>query len=167
MAKKKTVKPKSKKQILRKKPGRPTVYTQELADAICRELANGISLRSVLRGEGMPDGATFFKWMREIDGFSKQYEAAKEESADALIEDMLEIADEALPESKSGDAKRAGAKVAAQRLRVDTRKWAASKLKPKKYGDKLDLTSDGKQLKGNTIVFKGFDEKSGTESGSE
>lgn len=140
----------------KKKRGRPSDYTKALGDIICEQLADGISLRTVLKGKGMPQGATIWRWMRENEDFRKQYESAKEESADALLEDMYAIADEALPESKSGDAKRAGAKVAAQRLRVDVRKWAASKLKPKKYGDKLDLTSDGKQLKGNTIVFKDF-----------
>jgi len=153
---KKTVKPKSKTQLLKRKPGRPTEYTKELGDAICEQLADGISLRTVLLGKGMPQGMTVFRWMRENKEFREQYEAAKEESADAMLEDMFDIADKSLEEAKKGDAKRAGAKVAAHRLAVDTRKWAASKLKPKRYGDKLDLTSDGKQLKGNTIVFKDF-----------
>lgn len=42
------------------------------------------------------------------------------------------------------------------RLRVDTRKWLMSKMKPKKYWEKLDMTSDGKQIKGNAIIFKDF-----------
>lgn len=149
--------PKSKKTILKKDKGRPSDYTKELGDAICEQLADGISLRTVLLGKGMPAGSTVFRWMRENEDFRKQYEAAKEESADALLEDMFDIADKSIEEAKKGDAKRAGAKVAAHRLAVDTRKWAASKLKPKRYGDKLDLTSDGKQLKGNTVVFKQFD----------
>jgi hypothetical protein len=39
------------------------------------------------------------------------------------------------------------------RLRIDARKWVASKLKPKVYGDKTDITSGGEQLKQTTIVI--------------
>jgi hypothetical protein len=44
------------------------------------------------------------------------------------------------------------------KLRVDTRKWLMAKMKPKVYGDKVDVTSDGKQIKGNTIMFGNFKE---------
>ena len=37
------------------------------------------------------------------------------------------------------------------RIRIDTRKWIASKLKPKKYGDKVDVTTDGEKI--NTPVI--------------
>lgn len=118
--------------------GRPSTYTEELSDLICQRLANGESLRSVCRDGAMPVASTVFKWMREHTEFSKQYARAKEESADALLEDMLDIADETDSDN-----------VQVARLRVDVRKWAASKLKPKKYGDKLqqELSGpDGKEL---------------------
>lgn len=130
----------------KKKRGRPTDFTQSLVDEICNRLATGESLRSVCRDEKMPCGQTIFNWFRTQKGFVEQYARAKQESADALAEEIVDIADDSLKESKTGDAKRAGAKVQAMRLRVDTRKWIMSKMKPKKYGDKLDLTSDGKVL---------------------
>jgi hypothetical protein len=91
--------------------------------------------------------------LREHEEFSEQYARAKEESADALVEDMLDIADNAanpvivdgvplVVEGKpvmNADA----AAVAHARLRVDTRKWSASKLKPKKYGDKVTQEVSG------------------------
>ncbi len=128
------------------KGGRPSIYTQELADKICEQLSIGKSLRTVCLSEDMPNISTIFEWFRTKKGFSDQYARAKEESADALFEETIDIADESLAESKSGDAKRAGAKVQAMKLRVDTRKWMMSKMKPKKYGDKIDMTTNGKDL---------------------
>jgi Bacteriophage Sf6, terminase small subunit-like len=109
--------------------GRPSDFTQQLADHICGLISDGRSLRSILRDDDtMPAMSTIFKWLREHQSFSEQYTRAKEEQADALAEDMQDIAD-----NPTGDVQR-------DRLRVDTRKWIASKLKPKKYGDKVDAT---------------------------
>ncbi len=106
---------------------RPSTYNQELADKICAQLADGMSLRSVCNADDMPCKATVFNWFRAYPDFLDQYTRAKEESADALSDDMLDIADD-----KDGDPQR-------DRLRIDTRKWLASKLKPKKYGEKVDV----------------------------
>lgn len=133
--------------------GRPTTYTEELTDIICERLAAGESMRSVSRDKGMPAMSTLFKWLREHPKFSEQYAKAKEESADALVEDMLDIADnvsnpvlvDGVPLEVNGEMVTAvdSASVAHARLRVDTRKWAASKLKPKKYGDKITQEQTG------------------------
>ena len=127
--------------------GRPTKYSLELTDIICERLADGESLRAICRADDMPAAASVFKWLRENEIFSEQYAIAKEESADALVEDMLDIADnEASQELVVDGVKRRvkdGASVAHARLRVDTRKWAASKLKPKKYGDRLVSVHEG------------------------
>lgn len=124
-------------------------YTQEQADLICERLACGESLRSVCRDEAMPAMSTVFKWLRENTEFSEQYAKAKEESADALLEDMLDIADNGASQPLIVDGTpfkdengnvlmvRDGPSVQHARLRVDVRKWAASKMKPKKYGDKV------------------------------
>jgi hypothetical protein len=133
-----------------KKTGRPSVYSLELADKICERLACGESMRSVCRDDAMPAMSTLFKWLREIPQFSQQYEKAKEESAEALMEDILDIADNDVkaPVIVDGEPVIIGGKVVERvdsaavshaKLRVDARKWAASKLKPKKYGDKLNV----------------------------
>lgn len=85
----------------------------------------------------MPHIATIFNWHRSVPGFLEQYTRAKDEQADTNAEDLQEIVDEV----RSGRLDPQSARVAA-----DILKWSSSKLKPKKYGDKLDLTSDGKQL---------------------
>lgn len=140
------------------KVGRPSDYTQELADKICALLAEGASMRSISNLEGFPSCETMFRWIREKPEFREQYARAKEESADLLVEMMMNESDLAIDGAWKADPKAAGAVVQGHRLKVDTLKWTASKLKPKKYGDKVDVTSDGKAIEGNTIVFKNFSE---------
>lgn len=130
-----------------KKIGRPSIFTQELADEICAELAEGKSIRTVCAPEGKPSIQTFFRWLREKESFREQYARAKEEASDALVEEMLDISDDSLPNALENiTEKGANAVVQAHKLKVDTRKWIASKLKPKKYGEKLDVTSDNKPI---------------------
>jgi len=151
-----------------KKIGRPTTYSQELATAICVELAMGKSMRTVCSIEGMPAISSVFKWLREHEEFSEQYARAKEEAVDAMIEDMIDIADDGTNDymtiTKGNNTYNVENREVTNRsrLRVDTRKWIVSKLKPKKYGDKLDVTSKDKEINGNIIVFKDF--KDGTAS---
>lgn len=153
-----------------KKVGRPSKYSQELADRICEQLSEGVSLRRVCLDEDLPSARTVFRWFRENEAFCQQYARAKQESADAMAEDILDIAD-------AGDndlmwIKRGGEDVQVpnnevlqrSRLRVDTRKWLMAKMKPKKYGEKVDVTSDGKRIEGNTIILKDF---SGTQTDSQ
>ncbi len=112
--------------------GRPTDYTQELGDYICGKIMEGNSLVKILAEEGMPHPATIYRWIRLHKDFCDNYERAKEDQADYFVEDILQIADAAKPETVQVD-----------RLKVDTRKWAASKFKPKKYGDKVESTFKG------------------------
>lgn len=142
--------------------GRPSDYTQNKADAICEQLALGVSLRSVCKQEDMPSIATVFKWMRTNEEFLKQYARAKQESADAMAEEVLDIADNSANDYMDKQFGETKVRVVDQeniqrsRLRVDTRKWLMSKMKPKKYADKIDVTSGGETIKGNTIVLSDF-----------
>lgn len=98
----------------------------------------------------MPCVATVFNWFRKYPEFLEQYARAKQESADAFIEEMQDIADDGTNdwmERHNADGKSVGWQlngehVQRSRLRIDTRKWIASKLKPKKYGDKIELAGD-------------------------
>lgn len=132
--------------------GRPTDYTPELGDLICDMLAEGMSLRKVCTNKNMPDKSTVFRWLRIHDAFRDQYTRAKEEAADALAEELLDIADDAANDTmtitKNGRKMEVvnHENINRSRLRVDTRKFLMAKMKPKRYGDKLDLTTDGKEL---------------------
>jgi len=128
------------------KVGRPNEYTQEKAIEICRRLSIGNSLRKVCLDEDMPDVSTVFKWMRENEEFSKQYAQACLERTEAQNEDLLLMGDEAIQMAQAVDSKASGAVVQAFKLKADNFKWSMSKMKPKKYGEHLDLTSDGKAL---------------------
>lgn len=121
------------------KVGRPTIYTKELADKICEMIVDGRSLRTVSKELNFPLSC-FFTWIRTYEEFSKQYARAKEEQAETFTEDMLFIADEVIERDVHGKID-TGA-INRNRLRVDTRKWIASKLKPKKYGDATTLRGD-------------------------
>jgi len=134
------------------KGGRPTMYTPELASEICADLAQGMSLRTVCKSDERPSLQTIFNWFRKVPGFVEQYEKAKQESADAMSEEILDIADDGsndwMEREHGGSISWVtnGESMQRSRLRVDTRKWLMSKMKPKKYGEKLDVTSDGKAL---------------------
>jgi hypothetical protein len=125
---------------------RPSSYTQELADEICAKLAEGISLRTICKADEMPSTQTVFRWIRLHAEFRDQYARAKEESADALVDEMLDIADDgsndwmAVHNEDNVGYRENGEAIQRSRLRVDTRKWIAAKLKAKKYGDKIDHT---------------------------
>lgn len=132
--------------------GRPSIFTQELADRICEEISMGYSMRTVCKADDMPAPASVYKWLRENKAFSEQYARACEERSEAMIEDILDIADDGSNDWMEVNAENNqgwrinGEALQRSRLRVDTRKWYASKMKPKKYGDKLDVTSDGDKL---------------------
>lgn len=105
--------------------GRPSKFTQALADRICERLSAGETLRAVCRDEGMPHERTVRTWALHHETFSPQYAQARETGYATLADEILELADD-----KTADAKRS-------RLQVDTRKWLLSKALPKVYGDKL------------------------------
>lgn len=121
--------------------GRPSDYSQEVADAICERLVNGESLRAICRDEGMPAISTVFRWLGRHPEFSDQYARAREEQAETLADEIVAISDEVEVVAKADgeDVRLAldATAVARNRLRVDARKWVASKLKPKKYGERL------------------------------
>lgn len=109
---------------------RPCEFNREVADAICERIAEGESLRSVCRDANMPNKATVFRWLATIPEFSDQYARARSEQAELYADDIVTIADEEL------DSQRA-------RVRIDARKWVASKLLPKKYGEKSTVAHEG------------------------
>lgn len=117
--------------------GRPSKFSQDMAEKICEQIANGKSLRAICAEDDMPSTTTVFKWLNENQEFSDQYARARDRQADYYFEEIIEIADSVEADS---------ATVAKARLQVDARKWTLSKLAPKKYGEKTELdvkSSDG------------------------
>lgn len=129
--------------------GRPSEFTQEMADAICERIADGQSLRAICLDDGMPSKSTVFKWLGQQEAFADQYARAREAQADALFDEVLDIADEdcliVLRDDGGEPVKAEFDSTAVQRnkLRVDARKWMAGKLRPKVYGDKITQEHTG------------------------
>lgn len=142
--------------------GRPTVYDPDVAAELFAYLSMGEPLRTACAHDNMPGLSTIFRWLSKsneaewADDFREQYARAKEEAADAMAEEILYIADNpqvgeiiVTKPNKKGKMVTETRKedmLGHRRLQIDSRKWLASKLKPKKYGDKLDVTSDGDKL---------------------
>lgn len=121
--------------------GRPTDYSQELADYICERISDGESLRAICEADNMPNRATVFRWLGKHQEFSDQYARAREEQAEALADEIVSIADQMPPTTDNGSTD--SGHVSWQKNRVEARKWVASKLKPKKYGDKVQQEVSG------------------------
>lgn len=115
--------------------GRQSAFTQEEADRICEWIQSGKSLNSYCRKYGR-QAATIYMWMRESAVFAKNYAQAHEDRADTLVEDMLEIADAA---EKAADI----TGVMSAKLRIETRKWIAERMRPTKYGQKAQVEHQG------------------------
>ena len=149
-AKDKPKSPKTPPKKTPKKNGRPSKYTNKLADKICKMIAQGQSVRSICAKKDMISMQTFFRWLRENDKFREQYARACEERSYMHAEDIIEIADNATNdymEKLEGDGYIFNSEnVQRSRLRIDTRKWLMSKLNPKVYGDKLDMTTNGNDI---------------------
>ena len=114
----------------------PDTIAQHKAQIIAR-MCEGESLRAICRTAGFPTASAVIHWIGEDEGFAAQYARAREAQADALFDDLAEVAEAALTAESAVE-------VAARRLIVDTTKWRLSKIVPKKYGDKLELAGDPK-----------------------
>jgi hypothetical protein len=121
---------------------RPIEYrAAELWPAILEQIANGSSLSAIARQKGAPSYSWLKTATRNDPELRKRYEQAVEDRADLLAEEIERLADEPIPEGLDGPG--LSAWVQRQRLRVDARKWTASKLRPKAWGDALQLKVEG------------------------
>ena len=134
-----TVEPQTKKET---KMGRPSIYTEELAHEICVRLGLGESLRKICLDDGMPSLASVMSWLTKKPDFLEQYTRAREIQAETQFDELIDIVDQP-PElshitNNKGElveVKFDSSYVAWMKLRVDTRKWTAARMAPKKYGE--------------------------------
>lgn len=119
---------------------------------ICEEIETGRSLRSILKeDENMPSSSTFFIWLKEDSQKSKRYELATDLRTDILFDEIIEIAynteeGTTTKETERGIEITTGDMLGHRRLKIDALKWSLSKLNPKKYGDKIDMTTGGDKI---------------------
>ena len=142
----------------RKKIGRPSKYTPELAAEICERLSNGEPLRQICRDDHMPAWTAIYAWAAADKDLSERIAQAREQGADAIAEEALEILDSP-PEyvlTKQGEAVDSGY-VTWQRNRAEMRLKLLAKWHPKKYGDRQIISGDKDnplEVKADITVFE-------------
>jgi len=117
----------------------PKLEKQKKITEVLTQMREGKSLRQASKMAGVAR-QTFLDWVDKDQELSGQYARARSDMIDKIADDIMTIADEDL--IPTGEGKVDSAMVQKQRLRVDTRKWLLSKMAPKKYGDKLELSGD-------------------------
>lgn len=134
-----------------KAPGRPSTFTQEIADEICRRLAQGEPLAQICRDDNMPAVRTVSDWKKASEAFSADFAHAREEGFDQIAADCLDIADETSNDTVYGESgARANTEwISRSKLRIETRLKLLAKWDPKRYGDKIDLNHGGQD--GNPV----------------
>lgn len=109
------------------KPGRPSSYSDEMAETICDRIAEGESLRRICARDGYPHMVTVMRWLERHPEFAAKYARAREMQADVMDDMILSVADGCTPETAAAD-----------RVKIAAYQWRAAKLAPKKYGDRVE-----------------------------
>lgn len=107
---------------------RPSSYSDEIALEIAARSTEGRSLRTICDDEDMPCLRTVLRWRNEHPEFDRMLNAAHLDRATIYFEDSIDIADE--PVEDSAQASRA-------RNRIQARQWAAARLNPAKYSERI------------------------------
>jgi len=128
-----------------------TKEKQEIINTICKEVADGKSIRQITKeNDNLPHRDTINEWFASSKDFADQYARAYKESASIFAEDIISISDNRGGDTffnTNGVEKVDHAVINRDRLRVDSRKWVASKRNPKKYGDKIEVETINDQDK--------------------
>lgn len=111
------------------KRGRPTDYTDALGDEICSLIADGTSAKQTCDRVGI-SRPTLYRWLREHESFHSNYMRAREDAADTLADELMDIAE------TEEDVARA-------KVKIDARKWVAARMKPKSWGDRQQHEHSG------------------------
>jgi hypothetical protein len=132
----------------KRKGGQQSAYTPALASEILERLSNGEPLNLICKDAHMPHERTVRRWRDDdVHGFADRFARAVDSCLEAWACEVISIADEEAPDQAS---------VQRNRLRVDARKWTLSKLRPERYGDRVDfnVTNKTEQLSAEHIETK-------------
>lgn len=142
--------PQAKPEPPKKKTGRPSKYTPEIAQEMCKMLADGIPLREICRQEGFPAWQTVYDWMYQDDargeegvGLSRAIARAREVGQDAIAEQIwLDINAEPERILSEGGGRIDPGYVQWQKAKAEIGLKLLAKWNPKRYGDKIALAGD-------------------------
>lgn len=144
---------------------RPKVeYSDAMVDRMCERIGKGLSLRQVCKRRGMPHFVTFLSWVAKMPAVEAKYAEAMRMRAEWHADGIIKLADEkpeyvtTTDENGATTTRIDPAWVNRQRLRIDARKWAAAKLYPKKYGERVLAEVTGKD--GKPIEYRDVGEMS-------
>ncbi len=141
----------------KRKPGRPTTYTEEIVEEIAERLSKGEPLAQICRDEGMPHPSTVRDWMAAHESVSRRIARAREDGFDAIAADALSIADDGTRDyqrSEQGALVVDHDHIQRSKLRVDTRLKLLAKWDPKRYGERVAMEhtgADGGPIQTQTI----------------
>lgn len=132
---------------------RPCEYDPAIFGELMERLAAGETLKAICESEDkFPSRATVLRWVvGNVGNCSEAYTRAREEGIHAMIDETIEISDDTSRDTvtKTGrdgeEYEEANTEwIQRSRLRVDTRKWLASKIVPKIYGERIQQELSGK-----------------------
>lgn len=129
----------------------PSLYTPELDTEICERIARGEPLRAICRDAHMPSWVTVYAWRKSNPQFAQRLQLARDIGYDAIAEEALEIADtpqEGVRTETGKDGRKTVSEdmLGHRKLQVWTRLQLLAKWAPKKYGDKIDVTTGNESL---------------------
>lgn len=128
-----------------------STYTPDLDAEICERLASGETLRAICRDPHMPSWVTVYNWRKSHPEFAERFTLARELGGDAIAEETLEIADtpqEGVREEKTHEGFKTVREdmLGHRKLQVETRLKLLAVWFPRKFGQRLDVTSGGEPL---------------------
>lgn len=105
--------------------GRPTKFSEELADTIYERMVGGEHIVQICQDETMPGRTTIYRWMADNPQFGTRMARAREGLADYVAWKILEMAEKSTNETANAD-----------RVKLAAWQWHAARLAPKKYSEK-------------------------------
>lgn len=136
-------------------PQKETIMTAifkfiEDGDSLRKAVALNPEVKHLKTKIKMPVMSTVMKWLTESEHYARRYTLAMDQRAEAIFEDILDIADDVgqdLVQNADGVMVVNHAVIQRDRLRVDARKWNLSKMNPKKYGDRQMIEAKIQEIK--------------------
>lgn len=127
----------------KKKTGRPSKYTPEIAQRMCEMLAEGVPLREICRQDGFPEWRTVYDWMYRDEALSAAIARAREVGQDAIAEQIwLDMNQEPERILSEGGGRIDSGYVQWQKAKAEIGLKLLAKWNPKRYGDRMQLAGD-------------------------
>jgi hypothetical protein len=138
------------------------IYTEEQKVSIITAICDKVILNKTSFNQEVDESeitlVSFYKWIAKNKDLQDLYNYAREVRSDVLFEQIVDIADTTeegvvVKDGKNGIETRTGDMIEHRRLRVEARKWVVSKMCPKKYGDKIDVTTNNESINNKNITL--------------